>query len=292
MQSTPMVSRAGALVGVLSTHYRSTRNFAERDLRLIDLLVRQAADLIENLRAGEALREVNRNLARANEDLNQFAYAASHDLQEPLRAITAFSELLIHGFEGNLPADSALYVQYITEGTTRMRELLADLLAYTRIGGGDVQAAGSVDMNTVYQKVVANLNAVIEETQALVSSEPLPSVAGIEAHFVQLLQNVISNALKYKSDAQPRVRLSAEQQDGAWRFAVKDNGIGIDPRYHKQIFRVFKRLHGRELPGTGMGLAICQRVVERYGGRIWVESQDGRGATFYFTLPSISDREL
>jgi PAS domain S-box-containing protein len=291
VQSTPLVTRADVLVGILSTHYGAPRTFSERDLRLIDLLARHAADLMENLRAGEALREVNRNLARANEDLSQFAYAASHDLQEPLRMITAFSELLIQKYEGNLSADAALYVEYITEGTTRMRELLADLLAYTRLGGSGTPPAGLVDMNAAFEKAVANLKTAIEETQAEVTSGPLPSISGSEAHFVQLLQNLISNSLKYKSESQPRVHISAQEQNGAWRMAVEDNGIGIDPHYHKQIFGIFKRLHGRDLPGTGMGLAICQRVVERYGGRIWVDSQVGSGSIFYFTLPSLTLEE-
>ena len=230
-------------------------------------------------------KEAEEELQRANEDLNQFAFAASHDLQEPLRMITSYSQLLVKGYTGQLDEQASMCVNYITDGTQRMRDLLADLLAYTQVTAEGLEPAAFIDLNVIFQKAVANLSAAIEETQAVVSSEPLPLVRGEEAHFLQLFQNLIGNAIKYRGNAAPQVRVSAAKTEGFWRVAVTDNGIGIDPEYHQRIFGVFKRLHGKTIPGTGIGLAICQRVVERYGGRIWVESQVNGGSTFFFTLP-------
>lgn len=243
-------------------------------------------DISDRKEAEEKLRVTNAALARANEDLNQFAFAASHDLQEPLRVITSYSQLLLKGYRGQIEGQAATWVGFITEGTKRMRELLADLLAYTRLTGEEQESVAPVDLNEVFQTTLENCKAAIEETLAVVTSDPLPVVMGYRPHFGQVFQNLISNSLKYRSQRPPRIHVSAERQNGRWRIAVKDNGIGIAPEYHKVIFGVFKRLHGRSIPGTGIGLAICQRVVERYGGEIRVESQVDEGATFYFTLPA------
>jgi len=231
-------------------------------------------------------KEAEEELQRANEDLNQFAFAASHDLQEPLRMITSYSQLLIKRHVGQLDEETALCVNFITDGTQRMRDLLADLLAYTQLAADGRETAGYVDLNVIFQQAVANLRASIDETHAVVSSDPLPRVRGEEAHFLQLFQNLVGNAIKYHGDAAPKVRVSASKKDSFWRVEVADNGVGIDPEYHQRIFGVFKRLHGKSIPGTGIGLAICQRVVERYGGRIWVDSRANEGSTFFFTLPS------
>jgi len=229
-------------------------------------------------------KETEAELRRANEDLSQFAFAASHDFQEPLRMITSYSQLLLRGYRGQLDGEASVCVEFITEGTKRMRELLADLLSFTEAGADRPDSHESVDLNTIFQRVTQNLKTVVEESGAVVTSDPLPSVRGQQAHFVQLFQNLIGNAIKYRGERSPRVHLSVEKQNAEWLFAVADNGMGIDPAYHQQIFGVFKRLHGKAIPGTGIGLAICQRVVERYGGRIWVESHGEQGATFYFTL--------
>jgi signal transduction histidine kinase len=288
VQSTPMVSHRGALVGMLSTHYRQARQPNERDLRLIDLLARLAADLIERIRVEDQLRSTNSDLARANEDLNQFAFAASHDLQEPLRMITSYSQLLLKNYRGHLDGQAATCVEFISEGTERMERLLADLLAYTRLTGtAQEQSIAAIDLNDVFQKALDNFKVVIEETKAVITSDHLPTIYGQEPHFIQLFQNLIGNALKYRSESAPRVHVSVEAENRFWRIAVSDNGIGIDPEYHKQIFGLFKRLHGKTISGTGMGLAICQRLIDRYGGRIWVESKEAQGATFYFTLPAV-----
>lgn len=284
VQSTPFITRSGRLLGIFSTHYRAPRSFDERNLRLLDMLAQQAADLIERQSAEQELRSINDELRRSNGDLNQFAYAASHDLQEPLRMITSYAQMLVNGYRGELNEEAALCVKFITAGTQRMRELLADLLVYTQVNDA---ASGTelVDLNEVLQKEIENLKTSIDESNALITHEELPTVRGHEAHFLQIFQNLISNAIKYRTTRPPRIHIAARQSEGAWLVSVSDNGMGIEPAYHQTIFGVFKRLHGREMPGTGIGLAICQRAVERYGGRIWVESQIDEGSTFYFTLP-------
>ncbi len=255
--------------------------------QLVDGWIAVVSDITEQVQQEKRLRETNQRLARANEDLSHFAFAASHDLQEPLRMIAAYSQLLIKGYPGPVGEEASACIRFITDGTTRMQQLLTGLLAYTRlIGKGEEPAVSTVDLGSAFRKALENCRTGIEESHASITSDPLPAVEGYEPHFVELFQNLIGNALKYRSQQPPRVHVSAAVVDGAWRLAVSDNGIGIEPEFHQQIFGVFKRLHGRNIPGTGIGLAICQRIVERYGGRIWVESEKDRGATFYFTLPA------
>ncbi len=230
-------------------------------------------------------KEREEQLQRANEDLNQFAFAASHDFQEPLRMITSYSQLLLSGYRGQLDEEASVCVRFITEGTQRMRELLADLLSFTGLGSAEQHSIEPVDLNDIFQRVLQNLNLAIAESGAVVDSDRLPEVQGQPAHFLQLFQNLIDNAIKYRGEKIPSVHVSVEERTDEWLLAVTDNGIGIEPEFHRQIFGVFKRLHGRSIPGTGIGLAICKRVVERYGGRIWIESKLGQGSTFYFTLP-------
>ena len=254
-------------------------------------------DITEQVRAADRLARLNADLQRSNEvlaltnqDLERFAFIASHDLQEPLRMITAYSQLLIKSYPGQFPKEANTFVENVVDGTTRMRDLLADLLAYTEIRNRDEEPLELVDLNVVIENVRQNLKASIDETGAVVTSDPLPLLRAYRAHFQPLFQNLIGNAIKYRSTQPPRIHVSVREVDGELRFTVSDNGIGIDPEYHKQIFEVFRRLHGRQIPGTGVGLAICQRVVERYGGRIWVESQAGQGAAFVFTLPNVAVR--
>ncbi len=223
-------------------------------------------------------------LRRANQDLEQFALAASHDLQEPLRMVVSFSELLRKGYEAHLTGAGLEYLGFITKGARKMQRLLKDLLAYAR-AGKDVDERHLINLDQVVEQVMSNLESAVEDSGGVVTCEALPAVYGHSAHFVQVFQNLIGNAIKYRGERPLSIRVSAERLNDQWRFAVTDNGMGIDPQYHSQVFGVFKRLHREAIPGTGIGLAICQRVVERYGGRIWVESQPDEGSTFYFTLP-------
>ena len=240
------------------------------------------------------LQRSNSSLARSNEDLERFAYVASHDLQEPLRMVTTYSQLLIRSYAKNLQGDASGFVDNIVEGTRRMRTLLADLLAYTAINAAGDEPLQRVDLNAVLENAKNNLKAAIAESGAVITSDPLPSIRGHEGHFVSLLQNLIGNAIKYRSNEAPRVHLAVQHENGDVKVEVSDNGIGIAPEYHQKIFVPFKRLHGRKIPGSGIGLAICQRIVERYGGRIWVESQEGAGSKFIFTLPetALAAREV
>lgn len=195
--------------------------------------------------------------------------------------VTAYSQLLLQ----SSGEEASLCVRFIEEGARRMRELLADLLAYTQVAIRGEEPAECVDANAAFATATENLLAAIEESGAAIASGHLPTVRARQVHFVQLFQNLIGNAIKYRSDAPPQIRVSVEKNADEWRFAVADNGIGIEPEYQRTIFGVFKRLHDHTIPGTGIGLAICQRIVDQWSGRIWVESQPGRGSTFYFTLP-------
>lgn len=233
-------------------------------------------------------KRVEDDLRRANEDLEQFAFSASHDLQEPLRSVKIYSELVTDTCAGKLDGQALEYLAYLRSGATRMEMLVRDLLAYTQIAKFD-NPDEEADAGQVLAITLANLAEAIAESGATVTSDPLPSIKVHATHLQQLFQNLIGNAIKYRSpDRRPVVKVSAEGgQNGQWIFSVRDNGIGIDPEYKERIFGLFKRLHTPdEYSGTGIGLAICQRIVERYHGRIWVESEPGRGSIFRFTIPA------
>jgi PAS domain S-box-containing protein len=231
-------------------------------------------------------------LNRSNEELGQFAYIASHDLQEPLRMVASYTQLLSRRYKGKLDADADEFIAFAVDGASRMQRLIQDLLAYSRVGtkGRDLLATAS---DAALQQALTNLHGAIQESGALVTYEALPTVMADEAQLVQLFQNLVGNAIKYQSAGVPKVHISAARNNGKkWIFAVQDNGLGIDPRYFKKIFGMFQRLHKREeFAGTGIGLAICKKIVERHGGKISVESQPGRGSTFRFALTE-SERKL
>ena len=407
MQSTPLVTRNGQVVGMLSTHSRTPWWPSERDLRLIDILARQTADLIERHSAEMALlaserrfrqladmmpqivwaarpdgyvdyynerwydytgyprdqfgdaswerlvapddlrhtreafyraiqsgepykseyrlwdrhenrwrwflgralpvknnqgaivkwfgtwtdiddqKRVQEEIRLANQDLEQFAFSASHDLQEPLRAISIYSELLARKFRGHMDADALLYVKHLRTGASRMEALVRDLLAYTRAAKLELPTE-TVDANEALEAALAALANAISESGAKITAGPLPSVHVHATHLQQIFQNLVGNAIKFRSpDRAPEVCITAERLTEYCTFAVHDNGIGIEPEYKESIFGLFKRLHSsNEYSGTGIGLAICQRIVERYSGRIWVESEPGKGSTFRFSLPA------
>jgi PAS domain S-box-containing protein len=226
-------------------------------------------------------------LRRSKADLEQFAYAAAHDLQEPLRMVSIYAELLARRYKGKLGIDADGYIKHASDGAKRMQRLVEDLLAYTRIVHADEEPLAHVDCNAVLHDALANLSSSVAENGAAVVSAPLPAVKASPTRVLQLFQNLIGNAIKYRGSSAPHIHISAERDGDMWRFVVQDNGIGIPPEYHTRIFGVFKRLHGREIAGTGIGLAICKRIVEQAGGEIWVESEgDGTGSRFLFTLPA------
>jgi PAS domain S-box-containing protein len=235
----------------------------------------------------QQLLQLTEDLQRSNEQLEQFAYVASHDLQEPLRAVTSYAQLLAQRYQNNLDDRADKYINYIIGGATRMHQLINDLLAYSRSGRG--KEFEPTDCNITVQKSLSNLQMAIAETQAAIACDAMPTVMADESQLVQLFQNLIGNAIKFCRHDIPSIHISVSQQDREWQFSVRDNGIGIAPEYAERIFIIFQRLHSRrEYDGTGIGLAICKRIVERHGGRIWVDSREAKGATFYFTIPIIS----
>jgi light-regulated signal transduction histidine kinase (bacteriophytochrome) len=231
------------------------------------------------------LEAANVNLQRSNEDLQQFAYVASHDLSEPLRSVSGMVQLLANGYEGRLGDDADAYISRAVEASKRMQNLIDDLLEYSRVLHGELRR-DPTDCSALLAGVVETLSGAIEETGAEVSIDPLPTVRADGGQLQRVFQNVISNALKFSSASTPRIHVGAVHDGEAWRFSVTDNGIGIEPRHRRQVFEVFKRLHTRDAyPGSGIGLSICNRIVERHGGRIWVEATDEGGSNFQFTIP-------
>lgn len=241
-------------------------------------------DVTDRKQAQVALERQAQELARSNAELEQFPYIASHDLQEPLRMVSSYTQLLARRYRGKLDQDADEFIGYAVDGASRMQQLINDLLAYSR-----VRTKGSefepTDCDAVLRDVLVNLQTAIGESGASVTHETLPVLPADRWQLTQLFQNLIANAIKFHGAEPPRVHVSAERQGEQWLFSVRDNGIGIDPEYAERIFFIFQRLHARsEYPGTGIGLAICKRIVERHGGRIWVESRPGQGSIFYFTI--------
>jgi signal transduction histidine kinase len=242
-------------------------------------------DFTERKHAEEEMKQLADELSRSNTDLQQFAYAASHDLQEPLRVIAGFVKLLEKGYKGRLDEKADEFIKYALGGVGRMQVLINDLLEYSKVGTKGLSMRPT-DCFFVVDKAVCDLWAAIEESGASVTCDELPTVMADVSQMSRLFQNLISNAIKFRGIEPVRVHISSRKEEGEWVFSVRDNGIGIDPGQAERIFVMFKRLHTKEeYPGTGIGLAICKRIVERHGGRIWVESGQGRGSTFYFTIP-------
>ncbi|HWB86536.1 MAG TPA: ATP-binding protein [Bryobacteraceae bacterium] len=241
-------------------------------------------DISERKRAERAILQANKELRRANADLEQFAYSASHDLQEPLRMVSIFTQLLQREYAGKLDSRADEYILHAITGANRIETLLKGLRSYITISATE-GLPGNLNTEAVLNRCLEDLRPAIAESGARFEIETLPEVAMQEVHLRQLFQNLISNGIKYRSQDAPFIRISATRDESQWIFAVRDNGIGIDRKYTEQIFGVFKRLHGsEEYSGTGIGLAICQKIVERYGGRIWVESTVGEGSCFFFTV--------
>ena len=243
------------------------------------------SDITARKQAEEKLRQTLADLECSNRELEQFAYVASHDMQEPLRMVSSYTQLLARRYQGRLDADADEFIAFAVDGANRMQRLITDLLDYSRVG---TRARGyePTDCTAVLDHALANLKAAIEESGAVVTHDPLPTVMADRMQMVQVLQNLIGNAIKFRVGKSPRIHLSAAQKENEWVFCVRDDGIGIEPQYAERIFNIFQRLHTREeYPGTGIGLAICKKIVERHAGRIWVESQPAKGSAFYFSIP-------
>ncbi len=246
-------------------------------------------DRTERERAERELRGFSEDLARSNAELERFAYVASHDLQEPLRMVSSYTQLLKRRYRGKLDSDAHEFIDFAVDGANRMQKLIQDLLTYSRVGSRPLELA-PVDCEGILERVLRDMQETLEERGATVEHEPLPLVRGDAVQLGQLFQNLLANATKFvRPDVPPLVRISVSMPTKhLWQFAVQDNGIGIDPQYFERIFIIFQRLHGKDAyPGTGIGLAICKKIVERHGGCLWVESKSGAGAKFLFTLPAV-----
>ncbi len=262
----------------------------EEDARLVNLVTAVAAQLgsvIQRKRAEEALARQANELARSNAELEQFAYVASHDLQEPLRMVASYTQLLSRRYKGKLDEDADEFISYAVDGVVRMQSLINDLLAFSRVGtrGGTFEPT---DAEAVFSRALSSLGPAIEETKAVVTHDPLPTLTADAGQLGQVFLNLIGNAIKFRGEEPPRIHVGAEREEEGWHFTVRDNGIGIEPEFAERIFVLFQRLHSRmEYPGTGIGLAICRKIVERHDGRIWMESEPGSGSTFHFTIPDL-----
>jgi signal transduction histidine kinase len=288
----PVMSRPGAVLGILFFGRRSLEPFSDREESVASSLASQAAIAIDNARLFSMAEQERRRLEaarqvlqRSNEELRQFAYIASHDLQEPLRTVASFTQLLVSRYGDQGGPEAAEFVSYIVDGVERMSSLIHDLLQYSSTGASKTLPTAPSSTASAMAEVLFVLSASIQQSGASVTYDSLPDVWVENRSLVTLLQNLVGNAIKYRGKDPPRIHIWAEASNGNWKFCVRDNGIGIAPEYHERIFGIFKRLHGKEIPGTGIGLAICQRIVQWHGGEIWVESEPGVGSVFCFTLP-------
>ena len=276
--------------GVMTDRLKQTLEGLRREnleRKIVEQDLRTAKDELEMHRdhLNDLVKERTAELARSNAELEQFAYVTSHDLQEPLRMVASYLQLVERRYTDRLDADAHEFIEFAVDGAKRMQVLINDLLTYSRVGtkGHPFQ---STDCETVVKTALENLQFAIQDSGAQVGHGPMPAVMGDATQLTQLFQNLIGNAIKFRRDQPLEICIRAEPSEGGWRFSIQDNGIGIESQYFDRIFGLFQRLHGRvAYPGTGIGLAICKRIVERHGGAIWVESTPGQGATFYFTIP-------
>jgi light-regulated signal transduction histidine kinase (bacteriophytochrome) len=242
-------------------------------------------DITERKRIADELARVNEELRHSNAQLEQFAYVASHDLQEPLRMVSSYLELLERRYRDRLDAEANEFIHYAVDGAKRMKSLIQDLLSFSRAGTQTLQLRASSG-RAILENALVNLKVAIEQTRSEITSDPLPEIAADPSLLGAVFQNLIGNAMKFQKDRQPHVHICAQHSGTDWIFSVRDNGIGIEPRHADRVFRIFERLHGPEqYAGTGVGLAISQRIVERHGGKIWLESKLGVGTTFFFSIP-------
>lgn len=291
--AVPVLRKGGGLIGVIQLSDKFEGEFTDYDQEQLTKLATLYTPIFELQyvnddlqRQAASLRQATLELQRSNAELEQFAYVASHDLQEPLRMVTSYLQLLERRYKEKLDQDAEEFIGFAVDGASRMQTLIQDLLTYSRVGTRGA-AFEPTDCNEVLGRVLTNLEVAIEESGAEISCGTLPNIAVDSSQLSQLLQNLIGNAIKFRGDSPPRIQVEAQQRDEDWLFSVRDNGIGIDPRHGERIFQVFQRLHGiGQYQGTGIGLAVCKKIAERHQGQIWVESEEGAGATFYFTIPA------
>ena len=264
----------------------NARRIYRKDIGM-QMILLAIEDITERRLREEELKKLSEELARSNTELRDFAYVASHDLKKPLQSIEGFAKLLGRRYKGKLDAKADEFIEYIGSSVKRMQELIKDLLEYSQIGAKEKKFKPT-DCSGVVDKAVGNLQAAIEESNAVVTYDELPTVMVYTPQIISLFQNLIDNAINFRGEEAPRIHISAQRKGDEWVFSIQDNGIGIDPKDSEQIFGMFQRLHGStEYPGTGIGLAICKKIVGHHGGRIWVESEPGKGSTFFFTLPAL-----
>jgi signal transduction histidine kinase len=289
MSAGDLTARSGVThdpgeVGQLARSFDEMAAALEQRVRELQLTEAELKGLNEELE--QRVLERTAELRRSNEDLEQFAYVASHDLQEPLRMVHNYLQLLRQRYQDKLDGNASEFIGFALDGARRMHELIQDLLTYSRVGTHGKEFA-PVDCTEAFERAVANLSLSIDENNARVDHDPLPMINGDLVQLTQLFQNLIGNAIKFRGERRPEIHIGAERKDSEWELTVADNGIGIAEQDFQRIFVVFQRLHSREkYPGTGIGLAVCKKIVERHGGRIWVESRLGRGTTFHIILPA------
>jgi PAS domain S-box-containing protein len=267
----------------LETTGQVIRNEEGRPVRMLGA----TTDATDRVRAEAEMRQQAKQLQISNADLERFAFAASHDLQEPLRMVTIYSQLLRRRIQDSLDEDSRQFIEIILDSTTRMRRLIEDLLEYSQVTH-EQRTVTRVDASAVMKQVLLNCEIAIKESGATIDCAALPTVQVRQSQLVQVFQNLVINAIRYRSAAPPHIQIAAERRTREWVFSVRDNGVGIPPQQQTRVFELFKRLDSKS-PGTGIGLALCQRIIDGHGGRIWVESEVGQGSTFYFTLPDPAD---
>jgi PAS domain S-box-containing protein len=277
----PYIDETGEVVGVIGVSMDVTeRKLAEEELKNH----RKHLEEMDKVRT-EKLAVAIRDLERSNKELEQFAYVASHDLQEPLRMVSSYTQLLAQRYEGQLDDKAKKYIDYAVDGAVRMQRLINDLLTYSRVGTRG-KPLEPIDSHSVLGEALLNLQSAVEESRAMVTNDDLPTVRADASQLIQISQNLIANAIKFRGASPPRIHVSARDQGREWLFSISDNGIGIDPQYKDKLFMIFQHLHTKqEYPGTGIGLALCKRIVERHGGKIWFESEPGNGSTFFFSIP-------
>ena len=282
----PLIYRR-QLFGVLNARSSNVNAYTERDAEILSRVASQITPAIANSLLYTDIIRTQDDLARSNSDLEQFAYAASHDLQEPLRTITAYLGLVKDRYAGDLDDTAQEFIEYAVDGAERMRTLINDLLEYSRVNVQE-RPLESVNCDDALNSAIRSLTEAIRLNQATIQTSPLPVVRGDESQLHRLFQNLMSNALKFRADRKPEIRIWAELHGDEWIFSVQDNGIGIAPEYQEKVFGMFSRLHSRaQYEGTGVGLALCSKIAQRHGGRIWVDSDVGKGATFRFNIPVV-----